>query len=160
MLVTSTFADFVQTGLQGEVTLTSFKNYLKDLRHENRMLARNDRKKDEDFIQIIHGLFYADPAVHETYDQLRAARDPADLKAVIALAESFLRGRVVSKQIDQLRSGGGARNGKVALIARLQTALAAKDTATVKTIMALPNISSDDVADALASTQAALAVSH
>ena len=62
-LVVSTVNRLLASGFPGQVNLSSFNNHFKKFNKENRMLAKDDRKTEDDIIQMIHAVMYRSVSV-------------------------------------------------------------------------------------------------
>ena len=133
-LVLSQNNRFVVTGLAGEVNLVSFNAHYKQFKRMQRNLPPASRMRDDEIMEMIHGIMFKDASLRSLYEIKLQVSPPSNLAASLELVRQMLRSREVADEL--ISPGSNANLGS--LQALVSAAVAAGDLQRAQALLADP----------------------
>lgn len=106
-LVSAEHAKVVRDGVVGELTLDSFKAFLKAYKHVKRCSSKATRQSTETEVEMINLIAYKDPSIREIFDTRSSLKAPKNFEEATLLVKEILRRRIRNEELDTVNAGGG-----------------------------------------------------
>ena len=104
-LASATYHRVIRDGVGGELTLATFKLFIKEYKTAKRNMPATARQSDDAEAEMVSLVALKDPMTREIFDLKATASPPTNLDTAVTLLTGILRGRARSDQIEEAVSG-------------------------------------------------------
>ena len=130
-VVQADFDTLKTNGIQGEVTLSSLKTFVKAYKGARVNIAAANRPSAGTEVQMINGIAFRSPDIRDMYELKAESAAPTTMAQAVLIIETILSGRKLSEDLDRVTRGeappGGGTTAQDAKIAELEAKVAALD---------------------------------
>ena len=118
VLVSTQFKSFVATGLQAELSLKAFNDYVKEFNRRHRTMPLANRMPEYEIMEMFNKIMFKDPGFSRLYEIVLNLQPPKDVEETLKSIRKMLRSREVNHELCEGTTPSGAADPLTALIAK------------------------------------------